>query len=171
MKNTTETVPANGTPTANDGPNTDARTEPRQRLRSLLLGLLGGIYATFVMTLFRMPISNSLPPTAAFLTKFLGGEPDEYTVSAFALHVAYGAAGGAAYGFLFETSDARTRGGLELREIVKAVVYSVGLSLFGSRVILSKVLGMDLERHEALIFHVGHVVYGLSLGAWVGSNR
>lgn len=146
-------------------------TGPRQRIRSLVLGLLGGIFATLVMTVFRMPISNSLPPTANFLARFLGGDPDEYTLSAFALHVGYGAAGGGVYGLLFDTGDARTRAGLELRDVVRALGYGLVLSLFGSRVILSRVLGMDLEPDEALIFHLGHVVYGLSLGAWVGSNR
>jgi hypothetical protein len=29
----------------------------------------------------------------------------------------------------------------------------------------------DLAQDEALIFHVGHVIYGLTLGAWVDSNR
>lgn len=146
-------------------------TSPVQRFRSVVLGLLGGTFATLVMTVFRMPISNSLPPTADFLAKFLGGEPDDYTLSAFALHVGYGATGGAMYGFLFETGDAQTRAGIELRDITRALGYSFGLSLFGSRVILSTVLGKDLDPDEALIFHVGHAVYGLALGAWVGSNR
>lgn len=142
-----------------------------QRLRSGALGVLGGTFATLVMTAFRMPISSSLPPTANFLAQFLGGEPDDYRLSAFALHIGYGAAGGAVYGFLFQNSDARTRAGIELRDITRALGYSLGLSLFGSRVILSTVLGLDLDHDEALIFHVGHVVYGLALGAWVGSNR
>jgi hypothetical protein len=30
---------------------------------------------------------------------------------------------------------------------------------------------MDLDADEALIFHVGHAIYGIALGAWVGSNR
>lgn len=142
-----------------------------RRLRAVVLGFIGGTFATLVMTVFRMPISNSLPPTANFLAKFLGGEPDDYRLSALILHIGYGAAGGGVYGFLFANGDARTRAGIELRDITRALGYSFGLSLFGSRIILSKVLGMDLDPDEALIFHVGHAVYGLALGAWVGSNR
>ena len=159
------------TTTSDDGSTTDGDANRWQRLRSVVLGVLGGIFATLVMTLFRMPISNSLPPTAAFLAKFLGGESDDYTVSAFALHVAYGAAGGGVYGFLFENNESRTRAGIELRDIALALGYSLVFSLFGSRIILSRVLGMDLEPDEALIFHVGHAIYGVALGAWVGSNR
>lgn len=157
--------------TSPHGSDTDSETRHWKRLRSVVLGLFGGVFATIVMTVFRMPISNSLPPTAHFLARFLGGEPDDYTLSAFALHLAYGATGGGVYGFLFEDGDARTQAEREFRDVSRALGYSFGLSLFGSRVILSNVLGMDLERDEELIFHVGHAVYGLALGAWVGSNR
>lgn len=157
--------------TDHETPDVDGGSGPRQRLRTVVLGVLAGTYATVVMTVFRMPVSNSRPPTANFLAKFLGGEPDDYRVSAFALHFVYGATGGGVYGLLFESGDARTRAGIELRDITRALCYSFGLSLFGSRVILAKVLGMDLEPDEALIFHVGHAIYGLSIGAWMGSNR
>lgn len=150
---------------------TTERADPWQRVRATLLGLIGGTFATLVMTLFRMPISSSLPPTANFLARFVGGEPDDYTLSAFALHIGYGAAAGGLYGFLFEGAGSRTRAGIELHDSVRALVYSFGLSVFGSRVILAGLLRMDLDRDEALIFHVGHVVYGLALGAWIGSNR
>ena len=142
-----------------------------RRLRALLLGLKGGAFATLVMTAFRMPISRSLPPTANFWARFFGGEPDDHPVPAFVLHVLYGVAGGAFFGLLFERRGGRTRAGIELTDIARGLLYSLGLSVFGSRVILGRVVGMDLESDEALIFHVGHAIYGLALGAWMGSNR
>lgn len=161
-----------GTESSHDETDTDEASESRQRLRSALLGLKGGAFATFVMTVFRTPISKSLPPTAEFWAKFVaGGDPEDHPLPAFILHFVYGVSGGVLYGILFERPDERTRAGIELHDLARALVFSLGLSLFGSRVILSRLLGMDLERDESLMFHVGHVIYGLALGAWVGSKR
>ena len=165
-----ESTGADGT--APGGRDAGARTEPWQRLRSTRLGLVGGAFATLVMTAFRMPISDSLPPTAHFWARFVGdGDPEEYPVPAFVLHVVYGVAGGGLFGALFGSRRGRTRAGIELADLGRGLVYSLVLSVFGTRVVLRRVIGMDLESDEALIFHVGHVIYGLALGAWVGSNR
>ena len=151
-----------------------AEAEPARtigRLRSVLLGLSGGAFATAVMTLFRMPITDSMPPTADFLARYLGGGPEDYTVSAFVLHLVYGMGGGGLYGLLVSGRGGRTRSEIEIRDMAVALGYSLVFSLFGSRVVLKRLVGMDLTSDEALIFHVGHAIYGLALGAWVGSKR
>lgn len=44
------------------------------------------------------------------------------------------------------------------------------LSVFGNQFMLDSVLDTQLEADELALFHAGHLVYGLSLGAWVGSR-
>lgn len=139
--------------------------------RPLALGLEGGLIATAVMTAFRMPISHSLPPTGAFWAKFVaGGRPDDHPLPALVLHAVYGALAGAAFAAAFVP---RARGSDADRELAGALsgsIYGLALSAFGSRVVLGRLLGMNLDRDERLVFHAGHVVYGLTLGVWLGSN-
>lgn len=139
--------------------------------RPLVLGLEGGLVATAVMTAFRMPISHSLPPTGAFWATFVGsGGPDDHPVPALVLHAAYGALAGAVFAAAFVP---RVRGSDADRELAGALwgsIYGLALSAFGLRVVLGRLLGMELDRDERLVFHAGHVVYGLTLGTWLGSN-
>jgi len=37
-------------------------------------------------------------------------------------------------------------------------------------VLLRGLLDEDLDPDEALIFHLSHVIYGITLGAWLGSR-
>jgi len=46
----------------------------------------------------------------------------------------------------------------------------MALSAFGTQVVLQELLDIRLEADELALFHAGHLVYGLSLGAWVGSG-
>jgi len=46
----------------------------------------------------------------------------------------------------------------------------MALSAFGTQVVLQELLDIRLEADELALFHAGHLVYGLSLGAWVGSR-
>lgn len=149
----------------------DHQSETVPRLRSVGLGLSGGAFATFLLTVFRMPISDSLPPTANFLARYVGGDPGEYPWTSFVLHFVYGIGAGGLFGLLIRQRDDSTRAELELRDIALGLVFSLVLSLFGSRIVLNRVVGMDLKSDEALIFHVGHVIYGLALGAWIGSKQ
>lgn len=141
------------------------------RLRTGLLGLAGGLVATVVMTAFRMPVSESLPPTGPFLAKLLGGEPDDYPVAALALHLGYGSLAGGVYGLLCggdrlpSSTTASERLGM-----LCGLAYGSALSVFGVRAVLGRLLGMDLASDERLIFHAGHLVYGFTLGTWVGSK-
>lgn len=157
----------------------DSRTSPaedsRERgfLRWALNGAVGGAFATVVMTAYRMPVAASLPPTARFWAEYVaGGEPEDHPLPALALHLAYGAAAGTVFGALFRTFG-RTREREDEREtsgVVLGTLYALGLSVFGERVVLGGLLATDLDATESLVFHVGHLVYGLSLGSWVASG-
>ena len=149
-----------------------------RRAAGIAEGSKGGFVATLVMTAFRLPISRSLPPTARFWTKFVsGGNPDDHLVPAVALHLLYGTAGGAAFGAL-APGDSRRTSADEAREntrrealgLLLGVAYGLALSAFGERVVLERVLDMNLESDERFVFHVGHLVYGLTLGTWMGSR-
>jgi hypothetical protein len=142
-------------------------------------GTVGGFVATLVMTAYRLPISRSLPPTARFWATYVGGgDEDDYPVQALALHLFYGTVGGALFGAAgallggngsnSENPDAEAR--REEVGLLAGVAYALALSVFGERVVLRRLLGMDPDRDESLVFHVGHVVYGLSLGTWIGSR-
>jgi len=147
------------------------RADGRRLTRVLRLGVEGGTIATAVMTLFRMPITDSLPPTARFWATYVGnGDPDDYPVQALLLHFLYGVAGATAFTAAVER---RLRGSEVHRErqgTILATLYGLGLSTLGTRVVLERLLGMDLDPDERWIFHVSHAIYGLTLGAWLGSN-
>lgn len=51
-----------------------------------------------------------------------------------------------------------------------STVYSILLSVFGSRIMLRRLLGIEMTSREARVFHVWHVIYGLSLGTWLGTG-
>ncbi|KTG11051.1 hypothetical protein AUR64_06470 [Haloprofundus marisrubri] len=118
------------------------------------------------MTLFRLPVSRSLPPTGAFWERYAGGDPDALT-PAFLLHVLYGVGGGVAFAVV-----GRALRGRELTTTLAAgVLYGLVLSVFGVRVVLGRLLGMELDHDEAVVFHAGHVVYGLTVGIWFGTRE
>ena len=134
-------------------------------------GVQGGLVGTFVMTAFRLPLMRSLPPSANFWAKFVrGGDPDDYPVAGLLLHLVYGVSAGAVFGGLFAYLDSERAIEAEQRGIMWGAVYGMGLSAFGSRVMLEEVLDIRLDEDELTLFHAGHLVYGLTLGAWVGSR-
>ncbi|MFC7081389.1 hypothetical protein [Halorussus caseinilyticus] len=49
-------------------------------------------------------------------------------------------------------------------------VYALALSVFGERIVLGRLLGLDLDVDERLVFHAGHLIYGLGLGTLFGSR-
>lgn len=141
------------------------------RGRRVRLGLLGGLVATVVMTAFRMPISESLPPTAAFWARYVGGgDEDDYPLQALALHLTYGSLAGGVYGALCGSDRLPSTVVRERRGMLCGTAYGLLLSVFGVRVVLARLLGMDLEPDERLVFHAGHLVYGFTLGTWFGSK-
>ncbi|NEU57876.1 hypothetical protein [Halorussus sp. MSC15.2] len=156
-------------------------------------GTRAGFVATLVMTAYRLPVSRSLPPTARFWSTFVSGDdPDDHPIIALALHLLYGTVGGAIFGALtpFDAGspassprsptgdesdrstddDHRQTASREVIGLLWGTVYALALSVFGERVVLGRVLDMDPEVDERLVFHAGHLVYGLSLGTLFGSR-
>jgi hypothetical protein len=165
-------------------PASDRATDPGLAVR-VVQGAKAGFMATVAMTAYRAPLARSLPPTARFWTKFVsGGDPGDHPVAALALHLLYGTLGGVGFGLLapMATDQSATqvdqRGPDDHREtarreavgLVAGALYGLALSVFGERVMLERVLDMDPEADERLVFHAGHLVYGLSLGTWFGSR-
>lgn len=149
----------------------DANVTAGQRLRGLVVGLTGGAVATVVMSAFRMPISRSPPPPAWLWAEYVeGGEPEEYLVQGLLLHLLYGTLGGGVFGVLLGPYLSGTEADRERRATALGAVYGALLSAFGVSVVLERVLGMELEPDERFVFHVSHLVYGLTLGTWFGSR-
>ena len=147
----------------------DASPGPLRRART---GAEGGLVATVVMTAFRLPISRSLPPTDEFWRRYVHGDrAGSATIPAILLHLCYGMAAGVVFVALSPWLDRGPESRAELLGVATAVGYALVLSAFGLRVLLNGLLDQELSRDEALIFHLGHVVYGITLGAWLGSRR
>lgn len=148
--------------------------QPTGNLRSLARpvanGALGGLVGTLAMTAYRLPLFEGLPPTAEFWAQYVGdGDPSSYPLQALVLHFGYGAAGGSVLGLaLARTGD--DPGERDDRiTLLAGVAYALVLSALGNRVLLERILDVDLTAPERLVFHVGHVVYGLALGTWLGT--
>lgn len=139
-------------------------------LRGVLRGVIGGLTATALMTLYRFPLFRALPPTAEFWAMFVRkGDPEQYPVAGLILHFLYGGTAGGLFGFVFGLIDFRTERDRRLGAILLSLVYGLLLSVFGSRILLNRLLEEDMGPDERAVFHVGHVVYGLALGTWLSS--
>ncbi|WP_135826359.1 hypothetical protein [Halorussus ruber] len=161
-------LPSLDTDSDESRPPEEASSSRRHRLAE---GTEGGLVATLVLTAYRLPVSHALPPTAEFWSKFVaGGDSADHTLPALVLHLLYGAGAGALFGALFPAREPRETVGRELTGLLLATGYALALSVFGERVVLGRLLDMDLEADESLVFHVGHLVYGLTLGTWLGSR-
>lgn len=140
--------------------------------RGLVRGVIGGLIATVLMTLYRFPLFRGLPPTAEFWAMFVrGGDPEQYPVAGLVLHFLYGGAAGGLFGLGFSMIDFRTERDRRLGAIALSLVYGVVLSVFGMRILLRRLLGEELDPDEGTVFHVGHVIYGLTLGTWLSSRE
>jgi hypothetical protein len=51
---------------------------------------------------------------------------------------------------------------------VYGLVYGLVLSAVGEWVVLGAIL--DVDPDDRFAFHIGHVLYGITLGAWVGTR-
>jgi len=154
----------------------DADSKPARSTtlaEDVVQGAIGGAFATVVLTAYRLPIARSLPPTAAFWEQYVGGEDAaNYPGIGLVLHLLYGAGGGAVFGAIYRAFGVTElpEHGRETTGMILATAYGLALSAFGSRVILGRLLNMDLDADESLVFHVGHLVYSLALGTWLGSR-
>ncbi|USZ70499.1 DUF6789 family protein [Natronosalvus halobius] len=156
-----------------EGRSSEADDRPREYhvADAVARGVQAGFVATLIMTAFRLPILRSLPPSANFWAQYVtGDDPSDHPVAGLVLHFVYGIQAGAIFGALFSLYDADRAIEPEQRGLVWGAVYGMALSAFGSQVMLKEVLDIRLESDELALFHAGHLVYGLSLGAWVGSR-
>lgn len=149
----------------------DDRSRAEHVLYATARGIQAGFVATVIMTAFRLPIMRSLPPSANFWARYVtGGDPEDHPLAGIVLHFVYGIQAGAVFGGLFALQDAERSIEPEQRGLVWGSVYGMALSAFGSQVVLKELLDIRLETDELALFHAGHLVYGLALGAWVGSR-
>lgn len=149
----------------------DERSRLEHAIYAGARGLQAGFVATLIMTAFRLPIMRSLPPSANFWARYVGsGDPGDYRIPGIVLHLLYGTSAGAVFGSLFALYDADRAIEAEQRGIVWGGVFGMGLSAFGNQFMLKELLDVRLDADELALFHAAHLVYGISLGAWVGSR-
>ena len=147
------------------------RSPPVSLVHAAVRGAHAGFIATAIMTAFRLPIMRSLPPSANFWARFVsGGHPDDHPVAGLGLHVGYGTSAGIVFGVLFSRLRAERSLEPEQRGILWGAVYGMCLSAIGSQILLDTFLDIRLDADELALFHAAHLVYGVSLGAWVGSR-
>lgn len=153
-------------------PPPDDRQSRRSGTRSVVLGLKGGLFATLAMTAFRMPISRSLPPTAHICAQYLGGsdDPSDFHLLSALLHLLYGVVCATLFASKFADLEVREPGRAEGLGLLAGLGYGLDSSIVGTHVVLDRLLGLDLDLDEAVVFHAGHAVYGAMLGGYVASQ-
>lgn len=141
-------------------------------IRTVGRGLVGGLVATVVMTAYRLPVFRALPPTAEFWARYVGGgEAERYPLQGLLLHLGYGTAAGGVYGLLASALDRRDPAARERAGLLAGLAYGLALSIVGARLIFVRVLGRELQSEHALVFHVGHAIYGMTLGTFVAGRE
>ena len=138
-------------------------------MSSVIAGLAGGFVATLAMTIVMMRMGDGgPPPTAGLVAKFAGGDPEEYAMPGMALHVMYGIVAGVVFALGVPLL------GLGFESLVVAiglgVVYGIVLMIGGMGCWMRIVLGMEPDRGTMVMFGTVHVVYGIVLGAFIGSG-
>jgi len=136
---------------------------------SILSGLIGGLLATVVMTMFMMALGDdSPPPTAALWAKYIGSDgPESYMMQGMALHMLYGIIAGGA--FAVGVTALGLGVGSLTTALLWAVVYGLVLTVVGAVFWMRVVLAMEPESAMVGMFALFHVIYGLVLGAAVVS--
>jgi len=134
---------------------------------SVLSGLVGGLLATIVMTVFMMALGDdSPPPTAALWAKYVGdGSPDEYMMQGMALHMLYGIGAGGAFAVGVTALGLGVGAGALTGTLLWALAYGVVLTVVGAVFWMKIVLAMDPEPAMVGMFALFHLVYGAVLGA------
>lgn len=135
-------------------------------------GLVGGLVATGVMTLYRLPVFRALPPTAEFWAEYVqSGDPESFLPQALLLHLCYGASAGAVGSLCYALGVSETDFDRRWLGVAGGALYGGVLSVFGIQVMIGLLLDEELDREAELVFHVGHLVYGLSLGTWLSTRK
>lgn len=138
-------------------------------MASITAGLVGGLVATIVMTAMMMVMGDGgPPPTAGLLATFGDGTTEDYKMPGMLMHLGYGTVAGAVFAMGVPVL------GLSLDSIGIAtglgLVYGIVLMIGGMLFWMRTVIGMDPDRDMMVTFGVVHVVYGLVLGAFLGSG-
>lgn len=138
-------------------------------MSSILAGLAGGLIATIVMTAVMMVMGDGgPPPTASLVAKVAGGDPEDYAMPGMVLHLVYGIVAGLALALVVPLA------GFGFGSILVAtglgLVYGVVLMIVGMGFWMRLVIGMDPDKDMMITFGVVHVVYGLLLGAFLGTG-
>jgi hypothetical protein len=134
---------------------------------TVLNGLVGGLIATIVMTVFMMTLGDdSPPPTALFWSKYVGdGEPAEYIMQGMVLHMLYGIIAGLVFVVVVPLI------GISIGSMTTAVLFGLayGFVLFlGAAVFwMNVVLDIDAEMPMVAMFLLFHLIYGGVLGVWL----
>ncbi|MEZ3117143.1 hypothetical protein RYH80_14605 [Halobaculum sp. MBLA0147] len=138
-------------------------------MTSLVAGVVGGLVATVVMTILMNVMGDGgPPPTAMFVAKFAGGDPEEYAMPGMLLHFVYGIGAGAVL------AVAAPLVGLGLGSIAIAaavgLVYGLVLMIVGMGFWMRVVLGMEPDKDMMMMFGTVHAVYGVVLGGFLGTG-
>jgi hypothetical protein len=116
----------------------------RENRHPVVLGFQGGLIAICTLTVFRLLVSRFLPPTANFWAEYVtGGEMSDYPEEAMALHLLYGALGGSVFAVLFDQLDELSPVPTELDGVLIGFLASLPFSLFGTTIMLDRVLGLE----------------------------
>jgi len=136
---------------------------------SVLTGLVGGLVATIVMTMFMMALGDdSPPPTAALWARYVGDErPESYMMQGMALHMLYGIGAGAAFAVLATALGLGLGPGALVSTVLWAVAYGIVLTVIGAAFWMRIVLAMSPDPGTAATFGFFHLVYAVVLAGVV----
>lgn len=134
---------------------------------TFLNGVVGGLVATIVMTVFMMALGDDSPPAALFWSKYVQeGDPSDYMPQGLSLHLIYGVTAAAVFALALPPA------GAELISMQWALIYGFGygviLFVIGSIFWRNFVLDIDSEPKQVGYFLLFHLIYGGVLGAFVG---
>lgn len=136
---------------------------------SILSGLIGGLLATIVMTVFMMTLGDdSPPPTASLWAKYVGDEgPESYMLQGMALHMLYGIGAGVVFALGVTALGLGVGTSALTTSLLWGVVYALALTIVGAVFWMRVVLAMEPEPAMVGMFAMFHLVYGVVLAVGV----
>ena len=136
---------------------------------SILTGLIAGLIATVVMTMFMMTMGDdSPPPTAALWAKYVGDEgPEAYMKQGMLLHMLYGVGAGAAFAVGATALGLAVGAGALVGSVLWGLAFGLVLMVGGMMFWMRIVLAMEPDPKTMATFGFFHVVYGVVLGAGI----
>ena len=136
---------------------------------SILTGLIAGLIATVVMTMFMMAMGDdSPPPTAALWAKYVGDEePEAYMKQGMLLHMLYGTGAGVAFAVGATAFGLDVGAGVLVGSVLWGLAFGLVLMVGGMVFWMQIVLAMEPDPKTMGAFGFFHVVYGVVLGAGI----